>query len=223
MLNHLSFMCYCVLAQLKSSVSIVLFGHASAVHFGPDNVLLGQDQPIVGNVEISQIIPISRMVSGRKVSVINILGLEETELSSDLIHQFTSGLENENGIHAFIFVLQLNRLTDTNKLGLEWLKQTFGDGALPFVIILFTYEREEECDTIVDDLKKNNVLEQLTRQCGGRYHTCSKSMNNQSEMRTLMEKLDRIISENHHCCYTAEIYSTTSRGLQDTSSQQRGM
>ncbi|XP_053494453.1 interferon-induced very large GTPase 1 [Ictalurus furcatus] len=195
-------------AQPESRVNFVLFGNTSAVHFGPENVLLGQDLPILNNTEFSQIVPVSRMVSGRNVSVINILGLEETEFSPHIMHQFISRLVKENEIHAFIFVLQLNRLTDTNKLGLEWLKNTFGEDALSFVMILFTYEREEECDTIVDDLKKNSVLEQLTRQCGGRYHTCSKSMNNQSELRTLLEKIDRLTSDNNQRCYTVEIYNT---------------
>ncbi|KAG7326086.1 hypothetical protein KOW79_011011 [Hemibagrus wyckioides] len=84
----------------------------------------------------------------------------------------------------------------------------FGEGALTFVMILFTYEREEECDSIIDDLKKNTVLEHLIRQCGGRYHTCSKSMNNQSEMSTLLERIERLITENNQSCYTAEIYNT---------------
>ncbi|XP_017336401.1 interferon-induced very large GTPase 1 [Ictalurus punctatus] len=196
------------MAQPESRVNFVLFGNTSAVHFGPENVLLGQDLPIVNNTEFSQIVPVSRMVSGRNVSVINILGLEETEFSQHIMHQFISRLVKENEIHAFIFVLQLNRLTDTNKLGLEWLKNTFGEDALSFVMILFTYEREEECDTIVDDLKKNSVLEQLTRQCGGRYHTCSKSMNNQSELRPLLGKIDRLTSDNNQRCYTVEIYNT---------------
>ncbi|GAA6073722.1 interferon-induced very large GTPase 1-like [Tachysurus ichikawai] len=197
------------MAQQEFSVNIVLFGNTSAVHFGPDNILLGQDEPIL---EFSQIVPIKRMVSGRNVSVINILGWEETEFSPNTVRQFTSKLISENDIHAFIFVLQLHRLTDTNKMGLEWLKKTFGEGALPFVMILFTYEREEECDTIIDDLKKNTALEHLMRQCGGRYHTCSKSMNNQSEMRSLLEKME--ISESKQSCYNAEIYNTTFRGLQ---------
>lgn len=201
----------------------MLFGNTSAVNFGPENLLLGQDQPIVGNTELSQIVPISRMVSGRNVSVINILGLEETEFSPDGVYQIISRLVNKNNIHAFIFVLQLNRLTDNDKSGLEWLKRTFGEDALSFVMILFTYEREEECDTIVDDLKKNTVLEQLTRQCGDRYHTCSKSMTNQSEMRSLLERIDRLISENNQGCYSAEIYNKALRDLQHTQRQQGGL
>lgn len=212
-------MFYCILAQKETSINIVLFGNTSAVHFGPDNILLGQDEPISGSTEFSQIVPIRRMVSGRNVSVINILGLEETELSPHTVPQFTSKLVKENEIHAFIFVLQLHQLTDANKMGLEWLKNMFGEGALPFVMILFTYEREEECDSIIDDLKKNTVLEHLIQQCGGRYHTCSRSMNNQSEMSTLLERIECLIAENNQSLYTAENNNTAFSGLQ---THQRG-
>ncbi|MCJ8749353.1 hypothetical protein PDJAM_G00175350 [Pangasius djambal] len=93
-------------------------------------------------------------------------------------------------------------------------------------MILFTYEREEECDTIIDDLKNNTVLEQLMKKCGGRYCTCSKSMNNQSEMRTLLEKIDHLFSENNQRCYTAEIYNTELKfeeHQQDTGRQKGGV
>ncbi|XP_060760108.1 interferon-induced very large GTPase 1-like [Neoarius graeffei] len=208
------------MAQQDSRVNIVMFGSISAVHFGPENILLGQEQSVLRNTEVSQIVPVTSRVSGRNVSVIDILGLEETDLPPHTVHQFISRLVNENEIHAFIFVLQLNQLTDTDKLGLEWLKSTFGERALAFVMILFTYESEEECDTIIDDLKNNTVLEQLTQQCGGRYCTCSKSMNHQSEMGTLLENIDHLISENSQCCYTAELYTAAFRGLQDRQNQQ---
>ncbi|KAL0201679.1 hypothetical protein M9458_004866, partial [Cirrhinus mrigala] len=111
---------------------------------------------------------------------------------------------NENEIHAFIFVVRLGQLTDEDKMGIEWLQRFFGDQVLSFVITLFTYEREEECDTITDDLKNNSVLEQLLEKCGGRYHTCSKIMNNQSEMRELIDRIKRLFTDNNLQCYTRE-------------------
>ncbi|KAF4100215.1 hypothetical protein G5714_018411 [Onychostoma macrolepis] len=72
---------------------------------------------------------------------------------------------------------------------------------------IFVVRLEEECDTITDDLKKNPVLERLLEQCGGRYHTCSKIMNNQYEMREMMNKIDCLFIENQQH-YTVEMYNT---------------
>jgi len=132
------------------------------------------------------------------------IDLHETDCVDTLIDQ----LVKENEIHAFIFVVRLGQLTDADKMGLEWLQRAFGDKVLQFVMILFTYEREEECATIKDDLKKDPVLEQLLEKCGERYHTCNKRMNDQSEMRELINKIEILFTENQQQRYTREMYST---------------
>ncbi|XP_076866542.1 interferon-induced very large GTPase 1-like [Brachyhypopomus gauderio] len=201
-------------------LTIVLFGNTSAVLFGDQNILLGQEPAPLEKEDFSLTAPKSRMVSGRNISVINILGLQEDELYLDTVDKTTGQLVKENEIHAFIFILC--QLTDADKLGLEWLQSSFGEGVLPYVMILFTYEREEDRDTIIDDLKNNSVLEELLKKCGDRYHTCSKSMNNQSEMRTLLEKIDHLVSENNPHCYTAEMYHASLKSRKDRQDNTRG-
>ncbi|KAL7826724.1 hypothetical protein AOLI_G00319330, partial [Acnodon oligacanthus] len=197
-------------------LTVVLFGNSSAV--GDENILLGQ--PAADVADFSAIVPKSKKISGRIVNLINILELQDNALHMD---QAIVRLVQENEIHAFVFVLQLDQLTDADKVGLEWLQKTFGESVLPFVMILFTYEKLEDCDTIIDDLKKNPLLVHLVEKCGDRYHTCSKSMSNQSEMKTLLEKIDHMVSENNQRCYTAELYNAAlnlREGLQDRLSQQ---
>lgn len=158
------------------------------------------------------------------MSVINALDLQEAELNLNSLDQDIVRLISENDIHAFIFILRLRQLTDTDKMGLDWLEKTFGERVLPFVTILFTYERGEDCDTIIDDLKKCPVLEHLLGKCGNRYHTCSSSMNNQSEIKALLEKIGHMICENKQC-YTVELYKTASNlqeSLEDRKSEQSG-
>uniref|UniRef100_A0A8C1X783 AIG1-type G domain-containing protein n=1 Tax=Cyprinus carpio TaxID=7962 RepID=A0A8C1X783_CYPCA len=191
-------------SNMDPNLSVVLFGSSSAVQFGHKNIVLGEKQPNIENVAISRIVSSKRKISDRHVSVINMIDLHETELYLDSVDHLIGQLLDENEIHAFIFVLRLGQLTDTDKMGLEWLQRVFGDKVLQFVLILFTYETEEECDTIIDDLKKNPVLEQLLGKCGGRYQTCEKMMNDQSEMRALMDKIKCLFNENQQQCYTGE-------------------
>ncbi|XP_050960413.1 LOW QUALITY PROTEIN: interferon-induced very large GTPase 1-like [Labeo rohita] len=189
-------------------LTIAVFGSSDAVEFGCDNILLGDKQ----NAELPMIIQ-EKKISEHRVSVINMIGSHETDFKplSHVIGQ----LMNENEIHAFIFVVRLSQLTDADKIGIEWLQRIFGDRVLPFVITVFTYEREEERDTIIDDLKNNSVLEQLLKKCDGRYHTCSKIMNIQSEMRKLMDRIKHLFTDNNQQCYTREMYSS-SRDLQNS-------
>ncbi|XP_077078414.1 up-regulator of cell proliferation isoform X2 [Siphateles boraxobius] len=183
-------------------LTVALFGSSEAVQFGCDNILLGEKQPCLQNRDFPMIIPIQREISEHHVSVINMIGSHETYLKP-LNHDIGQLL---NEIHAFIFVVRLGQLTDEDKMGSEWLQRIFGDRVLSFVIILFTYEREEECDTIIDDLKNNSVLEQLLEKCGGRYHICSKNMNKQSEMRELIDRIKQLFTDNNQQFYTREMY-----------------
>uniref|UniRef100_A0A8C1QND9 VLIG-type G domain-containing protein n=1 Tax=Cyprinus carpio TaxID=7962 RepID=A0A8C1QND9_CYPCA len=190
---------------LDPDLTVALFGSSDAVQFGCDNVLLEDKQLCHKNAEFPMIIQ-ERKISEHCVSVINMIGSHETDLKP--LNPVLCQLVNENEIHAFIFVVRLGQLTDADKMGIEWLQRIFGDRVLSFVIIVFTYEKEEECDTIIDDLKNNSVLEQLLNKCGGRYHTCSKIMNKKSEMRELMDRIKRLFTDNNQQCYSREIYSS---------------
>ncbi|XP_048035373.1 GTPase IMAP family member 8-like [Megalobrama amblycephala] len=193
------------------SLTIGLFGNSSSVQFAHENILLGEKQTHMENAEVFRIDPLQKKISKHHVSVINMIDLHETELYLDCVDHLIGQLVNENEIHAFIFVVRLGQLTNDDKMCFEWLQRVFGDSVLQFVMILFTYEREEECDTIKDDLKKNPDLELLLEKCRGRFHTCNKMMNNQSEMRELMNKIEHLFNENKHQCYTGVMFNTASR------------
>ncbi len=206
---------------LDHSLTIVLFGNSASVQFQCDNILLGEIQPNIENAAVSKTVPLQMKKSGHHVSVINLIGLQETALD---LHPLTSQLVNENKIITFIFVVRLGQLTDADKMGLEWLQRLFDDRVLQFVMILFTYESQEESDSIIDDLKKNSALERLLEKCGGRYHTCSKNMNNQSEITDLMNRIELLFIENEQQCYTSKMYKTALREREDLQNRtcQRG-
>ncbi|KAF4116479.1 hypothetical protein G5714_003968 [Onychostoma macrolepis] len=193
-----------------TSLYIVLFGSSSSVQFGHENLLLGEKQTRMENTEVSMIDPLQKKISEWHISVFNMIDFHETELYLDCVDHHIDQLVNENEIHVFIFVVRLGQLTNDDKMGLEWLQRVFGVKVLQFVMILFTYEREKEYNTIKYDLKKNPDLEQLLEKCGGRYQACNKMMNNQSEMRDLMKKIEHLFNENQQQRYTGEMFSTAS-------------
>ncbi|XP_073704674.1 interferon-induced very large GTPase 1-like [Garra rufa] len=201
---------------MDSDLTVALFGSSDAVQFGCDNILLGEKQLCL-SAGFPMIIPLERKISEHHVSVINMIGSHEIdhEPQDHVIGQ----LVNENEIHAFIFVVRLGQLTDADKMSIEWLQRIFGDRVLSFVMIVFTYEQEEECDTTIDDLKNNSVLEQLLKKCEGRYHTSSKIMNKQSELTALVDRIKQLFTDNNQRCYTREMYSSP-RDLQNSAEKE---
>ncbi|KAK2916987.1 hypothetical protein Q8A67_001361 [Cirrhinus molitorella] len=206
---------YSSMDKIFPTLAIVSTGNSAAVHFGHENLLFGEKHPNIEIAETARIVAVKKKIAEVNASVINMIGLHEAELYLDSVSNVIGQLMNENEIHAFIFVVRLGQLTDADKMGLEWLQRVFGDKVLQFVMILFTYEREEECNTIKDDLKNNPVLEQLLEKCGGRYHTCNKMMNNQSEMKDLMKKIERLFNDNKQQCYTGKMFNTMLRETED--------
>uniref|UniRef100_A0A8C2Q952 AIG1-type G domain-containing protein n=1 Tax=Cyprinus carpio TaxID=7962 RepID=A0A8C2Q952_CYPCA len=199
------------------NLTIVSTGNSGAVLFGHENILLGEKQPNIENAETPRIVAAQKKIAELYVSVINMTGLHEAELYLDSVNNVIGQVVNENKIHAFIFIVRLGQLTDADKMGLEWLQRVFGDKVLQFVVILFTYETKEECDTIKDYLQNNPVMEQLLEKCGGRYHTCNKMMNSPSEMSELINKIKQLFNMNQEQCYTGEMFNTM---LRETEAQQ---
>ncbi|KAI7804126.1 putative interferon-induced very large GTPase 1-like, partial [Triplophysa rosa] len=192
----------------KSRLTVALLGNSTSVRFGHANILLGEKHLALKNVEFfnfSRIVPVQMKISEHHVSVVNMIDFIALHL--DFLNFLIGHLMLENEINAFIFVVRLDQLTDADTMGLEWLQRVFGDIVLQFVMILFTYERDY-CDLIIDDLKKNPVVDQLLKKCGGRYHICSNIMNDQSEMRELMDKIHCLFNKNKEQCYTDEMYNT---------------
>lgn len=182
---------------LDPNLTIVLSGNSASVQFGEENILLGEKLK-TESTEISNIVLVSKKISKHHISMINMIDVHESERVDHLIGQ----LVNEHQIKAFILVVRLGQLKEAD--GLEWLQKAFGDKVLKFVMILFTYEREEELETVTDDPTKNPVLKQLLEKCGGRYQTCKKEMNNQSEINELMNKIEHLFNENQQQCYTGQ-------------------
>ncbi|XP_067282667.1 interferon-induced very large GTPase 1-like, partial [Pseudorasbora parva] len=197
------------------SLTVVLFGDSASLQFDPENILLGEEKPCCKQAGTSRIVPLEREIAERHVSLINMIDLHETDLEDHLIDQ----LVKENEIHAFFFVVRLGQLTDADKMGLEWLQRVFGDKVLQFVMILFTYERKEERDAIKDI--KDPDLKQLLEKCGGRYQTCNKKMNNQSEIIDLMKEIERLFNKNKQQRYTGEMLNTVLKQREELTNSER--
>ncbi|TRY81617.1 hypothetical protein DNTS_001931 [Danionella cerebrum] len=182
------------------NMTIVITGNSSALHFGQKNLLLGYIQAHLKTK--ARIVPVERTISDHQVSVINLIDLHKTEDVDPSIGQ----LIKEKEIHAFIVVVRLGQLTDADKMSFDWLQRVFGDKALQLSLLLLTYDTEDECDSVIDALNKNTVLEQLVEKCGGRYYLCNKMMKDVSEMKGLMRKIEDVFFENQKLCFGKDFY-----------------
>ncbi|XP_029491932.2 GTPase IMAP family member 4-like isoform X2 [Oncorhynchus nerka] len=188
-------------------LTIALIGGTDSMEIESGNLLLGQDD--LPAAELSQIAPRMYDLSGRCVSVINMLGLQSSELAQE---NHIGPLVHKQGINAVLLLLPLGQHIDEFQMRVGWLERMLGERALAFTIIVFTHKNDQ--DFGLGDLKDNNDLMDLIEMCGHRYLTCKKSMNDPTEISTLLEQIDLMVSENDPCCYTGEMYDEEIRKQQ---------
>uniref|UniRef100_A0A8C1SJV4 AIG1-type G domain-containing protein n=1 Tax=Cyprinus carpio TaxID=7962 RepID=A0A8C1SJV4_CYPCA len=113
-----------------------------------------------------------KIVDCRNISVIDTPGLYDTSISKGkLKNEIVRCVElSVPGPHAFLLVIRLDvRFTEEEKNTVKWIQENFGEEAARYTIILFT--RGDQLKLSIEKfLTKNKQINDLVRQCGGRYH-----------------------------------------------------
>lgn len=162
-------------------LTLVLIGDTNSIEIGPNNILLDHDEQ--GNVE--QFSFKLYDLCGRHISVINMLGLQNIDT-----------IPLNKGIHAFLLLIP-NGLHDSHySSGLQWLEKAFGKGSFAYLMTVVTHASDEKCESALTDLKANSSFDEK------KYHMCTRSMIDGMEIIALLEKIDVMVSENDHRCYS---------------------
>ncbi|XP_038563725.1 uncharacterized protein LOC119895019 isoform X2 [Micropterus salmoides] len=168
--------------KVMAELTLVLIGDTNSIEIGSKNILLDHDEQ--ANVE--QFSSKLYDLCGRLIYVINMLGLQN-------IDKFPLYQE----VHAFILLLPNGRHNSHYSSGVQWLEKAFGKRSLAYLMTVVTHESDEKCESALTDLKANSSEK--------RYHTCTRSMMDEREIIALLEKIDVMVSENDHHCYSGLI------------------
>ncbi|XP_038551302.1 interferon-induced very large GTPase 1-like isoform X2 [Micropterus salmoides] len=168
--------------KVMAELTLVLIGDTNSIEIGSKNILLDHDEQ--ANVE--QFSSKLYDLCGRHIYVINMLGLQN-------IDKFPLYQE----VHAFILLLPNGRHNSHYSSGVQWLEKAFGKRSLAYLMTVVTHESDEKCESALTDLKANSSEK--------RYHTCTRSMMDETEITALLEKIDVMVSENDPHCYSGLI------------------
>ncbi|XP_068434435.1 interferon-induced very large GTPase 1-like [Clinocottus analis] len=162
-------------------LTLVLIGDTNSIEIGSKNILIDHDE----QTNVEQFSPKLYDLCARHISVINMLGLPNIDK-----------IPINQEIHAFLMLLP-NGLHDSHyNSGVQWLEHVFGKGLLDYVMTVVTHESDENCESALTDLKANCSFVEK------RYHTCKRSMMDESEIIALLEKIDAMVSENAPHCFS---------------------
>ncbi|XP_073689405.1 GTPase IMAP family member 9-like [Garra rufa] len=156
-------------------------------------------------------------IDDRVISVIDTPGLFDTRMSEE---QMKSEIErcvymSVPGPHAFLLVIRLGvRFTDEEKNTVQWIKDNFGEEAVQYTIILFTYADYLSGTPLDEYISESEELQTLVDECNNRYHLFNnEDMENHSQVTELMEKIENMVGINGKQHYTNEMYKQAQKKI----------
>ncbi len=162
-------------------LTLALIGNTNSIEIGSKNILLDHDEQT--NLENFSFKLYD--LCGRHISVINMLGLQNTDT-----------FPLNKSIHAFLLLLPNGLHNSHYSAGVQWLEKAFGKASLDYLMTVVTHEPDETCESTLTELRANSTFAE------NRYHTCTRSVMDEKEIIDLLEKIDVMVCENDPHCYS---------------------
>ncbi|XP_067282454.1 GTPase IMAP family member 3-like [Pseudorasbora parva] len=120
------------------------------------------------------------------------------------------------GAHVILLLLSLSTFTEQEMDFIRWFELKFGAEALRFTLVLFTHADQRHMRTLGEMIRRNTQLSDFINRCGQRYHEFNiKAPANRRQVTELMEKIDRLMTENTNSCYTLDMMKENERRIED--------
>uniref|UniRef100_A0A096LTL4 AIG1-type G domain-containing protein n=1 Tax=Poecilia formosa TaxID=48698 RepID=A0A096LTL4_POEFO len=141
---------------------------------------------------------VSSNVDGQQVAVIDTPGLFDTRFDEDKTRKDLSQCVRyaAPGPHIFLVVVAVSRFTKEEKQSVQLIKETFGEAANKYSMVLFT--RGDDLDSTIEEyLSESLDLQDLVSRCNGQYHVFNNKLKDKKPQVTeLLEKIRTIVDRN---------------------------
>jgi len=157
------------------------------------------------------------VVGGHRVAVIDTPGIYDTKYKeAEVIRKVKECISfSAPGPHVFLIVIKLGRFTAEEQKTVELLNSVFGDKAAAYSMVLFTHGDQLSGTTIEDFFRRCGQLRHLIAKCNRRYHVFSNTVTDDSQVRQLLAKMRRMISDNGGMFYTNAMYQEAEKAIQE--------
>ena len=170
---------------------------------------------------------------GKKVLIVDTPGLFDTETPNErmILKIIQCILIISPGPHAILLTIKIDRLTQQVKDTIAIFKRYFGEKANTYMIVIFTHKDKlttrrgtKSIETFISEIKEDDMIKGLLRQCDMRYVAFDntvdpKSAVNEKQVKDLLDMIQEMVRNNGGSHYSNEMLKEAERIMKEKEAQ----